>query len=142
MIRGDEYLETQVMTAPPHQLHLMVVDGAIRFAQRGAQALQEHDFEAAHFALNSSREFVSELIAGLDASQSPELVERLRALFAFVYRSLAMADLHHDVGQIGDALKILEMHREAWRSLMEQLPAEKSTGGPHAPTGEARSWMT
>ena len=61
----EEYLETQVMTATPHQLHMMVIDGAIRFATQAEEALQEDDFETAHFALNRSREFVTEVGEGV-----------------------------------------------------------------------------
>ena len=40
MPAADQYLETQVLTAPPEQLHMLVVDGALRFARLGVQALK------------------------------------------------------------------------------------------------------
>ena len=107
MTPQDEYLETCVMTAQPHQLHLMVLDGAIRFAKRADAAIGETDYETAHLALSSSRDFVAELISGLDRAHAPELVDRLKALFVFVYRHLIQADLEHDSQLVRDALKIL-----------------------------------
>jgi flagellar protein FliS len=120
----DEYLETQVMTATPHQLHLMVVDGAIRFATQAEEALQENDFEISHFALNRSREFVTELIGGLDQERSDEIVNRLKSLFMFVYQNLVKADMKRDVSMAQDALKILKMHRETWMELGEKVKQE------------------
>ena len=123
---SDEYLETQVMTATPHQLHLMVIDGAIRFATQAEEALQENDFETSHFALNRCREFVTELIGGLDQERSEEMANRLKSLFMFVYHNLVNADMKRDVSLVQDALKILKMHRETWMELGEKMKQENA----------------
>jgi len=116
----EEYLESRVMTASPEELHLMVVDGAVRHVTQSIAALEQKDFETSHFALNRAREFVIELISGLDESRHEELVSQVKGLFAFVYRNLADADLYHDPAKARDALRILEMHRETWQQLLQQ----------------------
>ncbi|MDA1013571.1 MAG: flagellar export chaperone FliS [Planctomycetota bacterium] len=126
----DEYLEARVMTAAPHQLHLMVVDGAIRFARQAKQALEVGDLETAHLHLNRSRDFVSELISGLDKNQAADITERVHFLFSFAYRNLALADMEREPRMVKDALRILEMHRETWRMLCDQL-----TDSPRAAVG-------
>lgn len=123
----NEYLETEVMTASPHRLHLMVVDGAIRHAGRAREALLHNDLETAHVALNKSRESVAELIGGLDPQQSPDLVARMKQLFAFVYQNLATADLERNVERVDAALRILRMHRETWLALAEKLSETSSS---------------
>ena len=132
------------MTAPPHRLHLMVVDGAIRFATQAEKALDEQDFETAHFALNNSRNFVSELISGLAADRSPELVDQLKGLFFFVYRNLVEADLDRDAQKVRDALSVLRLHRNTWVELIEKLKQEQAgaVNPPHLPTDSPakRSW--
>jgi flagellar secretion chaperone FliS len=67
MFAEDQYIETKVTTATPWQLHLMVVDAAIRKAVKAQQALESRNFETAHFALNDSRDCITELIGGLNA---------------------------------------------------------------------------
>ncbi|MGE3313867.1 MAG: flagellar export chaperone FliS [Planctomycetaceae bacterium] len=139
MIAEDQYLETKVMTATPWQLHLMVVDAAIRKGTQAEAALERGDFEAAHFALNSSRDCVTELLGGLNGEQLPEVVSQLRALFGFVYRNLVEADMLRDTNRIADAVRILRTHRETWLALAEKLRDE----APAAPaTEERRSWET
>jgi len=130
----NEYLETRVMTAQPHQLHLMVLDGAIRFAKYAETAIDEKDYETAHAALNSSRDFVGELISGLDPQHAPELVDQLKALFVFVYRNLVQADLERNSQLVRDALTILQMHRDAWVAVTQQPPTESTShdGSPPA----------
>ena len=121
----DEYLETRVMTAPSHHLHLMVIDGAIRFAKQAEQAFEDQDYETAHFALSSSRDFVGELIGGLDSTRFPELVDRLKDLFVFVYRNLIKADLERNGNLVRDALHVLQLHRETWVALSEKRKQEQ-----------------
>ncbi len=137
----DEYLEAKVMTAPPHQLHLMVVDGAIRHATLAQQALAQDDIEAAHLSLGTTRDFVSELISGLNAEQAPELVDSLKALFVFVFRKLVDADVQHDPQLVEDALSVLRQHRAAWSALGEKLQQEQVTTAEPAATNTT-SWTT
>ncbi len=128
---NNEYLESHVMTAPPHQLHLMVVGGAIRHAIAGKEALQEKNYEQSHLALSKSREFITELLAGLDDERAPEMIESLRALFAFAYKNLAQADIEHKPELVDNAIRVLELHKETWLELIEKLPEEhQASSGP------------
>ena len=120
-MNGKDYIENQVLTAQPHQLHLMVVDGALRFARKAAQAIENNNFEEGHFALDKSRDLVAELIGGLDPTQQPEMIEQLKALFIFVYENLNHADVKQEASYIHDAIKVLNIHREAWSELVNQL---------------------
>jgi flagellar protein FliS len=136
-----EYLESQVMTAGPHRLHLMVVDGAIRFARRAEAALEANQWEELEAALSRSRDCVTELLGGLDPDRSPDLADQLKALFAFVYGNLVLADSERSPKRIRDALRILEIHRETWIELGEKLVKE-SANDSSIPTPHARSWTT
>ncbi len=144
MLTGNEYLEAQVTTANPQQLHLLVVDGAIKHAKQGLAALQEHDFEAAHFALNSSRDFVAELISGLDPSRSEELVAQVRLLFLFAQKNLIHADLEHNPKLVQDAVTVLEQHRQTWIELIAKLDAEQRSRHQKQvpPTPHGNTWTS
>ncbi len=137
-----DYLENQVLTASPHRLHLMVVDGAIRFARLGAAALEERRWEALGTALGRSRSCVSEMISGLDAEQSPELAERWKSLFVFVFRSLTMAELERNAQRIADAIRILELHRETWIELGLKLQGQLASSSTPMAGPHGRAWST
>lgn len=150
-MNADSYLETQVLTAPPEQLHMMVVDGALRFARQGLTSLGESDYEMSHESFSRSREFVNELIVGLkkDEEQDQQIIDNLQSLFGFVHRALVAADGQRDEQKAKDAIKILEQHRETWAELIDRLKAER---GDAAPTphqmvssetdGTTRSWVS
>ena len=124
MDTGVEYLEAQVLTASPEQLHLMVIDGALRFARHGLTLLEQDDIEKAHESFSRSREFVNEMIVGLNGEQNEQLVDHLKGLFLFVHRALVDADGRRDVQQARDAIHILETHRETWIEVMEKALQE------------------
>ena len=120
---ANEYLESQVLSATPYRLHLMVVDGAIRFARLGQEHLGNRDWEGMYFALNRAREFVTELLSGIDEKQSPEISSRMKQLLTFVYRNLTLADIERNPRRVDDALVVLESHRASWFELGGKLSA-------------------
>ena len=75
----DEYLESKVTTATPYQLHLMVIDGAIRHARAAQAALEQKNVREARARLAQSRQFVAEILSGLDEKRMAEVVVRLKA---------------------------------------------------------------
>ena len=124
MMYADEYLESKVMTAPPQQLHLMVLEGAIRHARQARIALEQQDWENLYHALNRSRDFISELIGGLNPDPAPDMVESVKLLFLLAFRQLALADMNRDMHALDSAIHILSLHRETWLELMAQLPGQ------------------
>jgi flagellar secretion chaperone FliS len=120
----DEYLESKVATATPYQLHLMVIDGAIRHARAAQTALEQKKLPESRAALGQARKFVAELLSGLDEKRMAEVVVRLRAVFLFALRNLVQADLEHKPQLVADSLSILDEHRQTWLALAERLKQE------------------
>jgi flagellar secretion chaperone FliS len=141
VIPTDEYLETKVTTATPHQLHLMVIDGAIRYALAAEVALTRRKLDEANAALARARQFVGEMLAGLDATQLPEVVDNLKALFLFIHRNLVRAGLQHDPRLVTDSITILRLHRETWLALAERLKQDSAVEAPARSAGRF-SWAS
>ena len=47
----DAYVESKVMTATAYELHLMVLEGALRHATLAEQALERKNYDKAHLAI-------------------------------------------------------------------------------------------
>jgi flagellar protein FliS len=140
---ANAYLETQVLTASPERLHLMVIDAAIRFARQAVAAVENKDIEAGFHALARSRSCVNEILTGIATDPNPELAERLRGLFIFVQQSLARADLLRDSQLIRDALTILETHRQTWQALIDRIQEAQPDRSIVEEFGVSeRSWTT
>ncbi len=92
----------------------------------------EKDVEAAHLALGRCRDFVIELLGGLDESRDPELAARMKDLFLFSYVNLVEGERDRDVTKIQEALAVLRTHHETWLELgtLLQSPESEPTGTP------------
>lgn len=147
MQQSATYLETQVLTASPHRLHLMVVDAALRHARRGAEGIEQRQWDVMFLSLSKARDCLSELIGGLKPEVDPELVEPTKQLFVFVYRNLARADFERNAELVQDAIRVLEIHRETWLELGQGLvgaPLRPTATAPvsDGPVATGRSWMS
>ncbi|MHB1036273.1 MAG: flagellar export chaperone FliS [Pirellulales bacterium] len=134
----DNYLVTEVMTAAPQKLQLMLIDAAIRFGQRARLGWQNRQDEQAGEALIRCEQIMTELIAALRPEGAPEVVRKVGGVYLFVYRAFVEAHLRRDQEKLSEALSILEIERETWRQVCEQLgpkhapvdvPAEAATSG-------------
>jgi flagellar protein FliS len=126
----ETYLETQITTATPQQLRLMLIDGAIRFARQTQDQWRMQQQEAALESLIRCREIVSELIAGVRPDESP-LAQQVTALYGYLFSALTEAQQTRDATQLAAVIRVLEDDRETWRQVCEQL-AERPVPAPNA----------
>ncbi|MCA9041752.1 MAG: flagellar export chaperone FliS [Planctomycetaceae bacterium] len=138
---ANEYLEARVMTATPEQLHLMVVDGALRKAKQAQEAMGNREYEISHNFLNESRDFVMEIISGMRNVGDSELILHMKSLFAFVYKRLVEADMERSTAHITEAVQILEHHRETWMQLCEEIKMQKKEAPTHQLEGP-HGWVS
>ncbi len=130
----ESYLEAQVMTATPQKLRLMLIEGAIRFARQTIQHWQAGDNERALESIIRCRNIVSELLSSVRVDES-ELTKRVASLYLFVFQNLTEAQLRRDVKLVESAIGVLEVERETWRQLCEEMPHAPVPTADHQATG-------
>lgn len=116
----DVYLETQVMTASPQKLRLMLVEGAIRNV---SQVEHYWDLQRLDEALEASiraREIISELMSPLSADKSP-LAMQMLAIYVYLFRTITEATLENDRVKLADVLRVLAEERETWSQVCEKF---------------------
>lgn len=118
---ANAYLRTKVLTASPEELRLMLLDGAIKFARQGREGLASKDFEASYNGISQSRDIVLELITTIKPQYDPELCERVKAVYTFIYSEMVTASMEKSVSKLDSVIKLLEYERETWSLLMNQL---------------------
>ncbi|MEM6654231.1 MAG: flagellar export chaperone FliS [Planctomycetota bacterium] len=137
MSTNRQYLENRVNTASPAQLHLMLIDGAIRFAGEAADRYEANDVDAASRPLRRAMDIASELLASVRHSET-ELNQKLASLYEFVFTRLTMAFVNTDRDKLAEAVRILEVQRETWRQACEKSSGASSHGASApGPTSEA-----
>lgn len=125
---ANAYLRTKVLTAPPEQLRLMLLDGAIRFARQAAEGMEAKDYEATYNGITQSRAIVLELATSIRADIDPELAGRVRSVYMFIYSEMVDASLNRCIERLRKAIELLEYERETWAMLLEKVAAERAAG--------------
>ncbi len=123
---AQNYLRTQVLTATPEQLQMMLYDGAIRFAEQARPALAARNWEASYNAISRAQKIITELTSSLRHDIAPELCGRLASIYNFIYRKLVEANVEHKTEALDEAIKILKFPRETWEMLLKQLGRQKA----------------
>jgi flagellar protein FliS len=118
--QSNEYLVTEVLTAAPQKLHLMLIDAAVRQCERARQLWHERNDELAGEAIVKAQDIITELIAGLNYEEHSDLSRRVAAIYNFVFRSLVTAHLHRDAKSLAEAVRVLEIERDTWRQVCER----------------------
>lgn len=123
--KPTDYLASKVMTASAPQLHLMLIEGAIRFCTKAQQELENNNEGFANQALVRAIDIVGELVAGVRHGES-EINKKLSDLYLFLFHTLTSAYVNTDAVKLADVLRILEFERETWQLACERVRADTS----------------
>ncbi len=129
---ANAYLTTQVMTASPEQLRMLLLEGSVRFARQAKDGLERADHEIAHSGFTQCRNIILELINTIRPEANPELGERVQSLYTFFYQELVEASFQKDPARVGKIIELLEYEVETWKLLLEELTNKGETTPPQA----------
>lgn len=136
---ANAYLRTQVLTASPQQLRLMLLDGSIRFLQQAIDGLGNKDYEASYNGITQARAIVLELATSVSADVDRELAERVRSVYMYLYRELIDASLNRSLPRLEKAADLLRYERETWAMLMEKVASERVANTADTPADTTHS---
>ncbi|AUH00388.1 flagella export chaperone FliS [Prodigiosinella confusarubida] len=111
-------LESSVMSASPHQLIVLLFDGAHSALVRARILMQKGDIQGKGNALSKAINIIiNGLKAGLDTEGNDELVDNLSDLYDYMSRRLLHANQHNDEQAIIEVDILLENIADAWRRI-------------------------
>lgn len=128
----QSYKQTEIETASPGKLLLLLYDSAINRLKRARERMKERDREEAHQLLVKVQEIVVELMLALDWNAGSDLAPRLHALYDFMYRRLVDANVQQDPEIVDEVLQLLGTLQEGWREAYKQMAASGEQTGPAA----------
>src|SRR5262245_11374824 len=109
-----QYLASKVQAAPSCRLHLMLIEGAIRFGRQAEDALRRGDQVAAAPHLLRVLDIVGELVAGIRGKDS-ELNNKIEDFYWFLFRRVSAAKMDGNVETIAEVIRLLDYERETWQ---------------------------
>lgn len=120
----SSYLESKVKTASTAQLHLMLIEGALRFCTKAQLELEKNNEGHANDAMLRAMDIVGEMLAGVRGGQS-EINQKLVELYQYLFYTLTSAYVNTDATKLGDVMRILEFERETWQLACERVQTEQ-----------------
>ncbi len=136
-----DYLESKVKTASSAQLHLMLIEGAVRFARQAEQAMLRDEEAKANAALTKVIDVVAEMLAGVRHADT-EINRRLEELYQYTFATAVSAYVNFDSGKLADVLRVLEFERETWRLACERVHASAAKPGAPIPAAHLAPMQT
>lgn len=118
-------VETGVMSASPHQLIVMLFDGAQAALRAARLHMQQGNVTEKGKSISKAIDIVSNgLVAGLDRERGGEVAENLASLYDYVVRLLLQANLHNDEQRLDEAATLLDNIGSAWREIAPQARSQ------------------
>lgn len=111
-------VESEVMSASPYHLIVMLFDGAITSIRMAAVHMQAGRSAQKGEAISRALDIVNNgLLAAVDTDKGGEMAERLSALYEYISRKLLEANLHSDPAALEEARHLLDDIGSAWREI-------------------------
>ena len=111
-------METGVMAASPHQLIVMLFDGALAAVRLAQQHMQAGTREGKGQAVAKAILILEGgLRASLDLRSGGDIAESLDALYAYMRNRLLKASLDNDLSILEEVRRLLEELRAAWEAI-------------------------
>ncbi|WP_431261115.1 flagellar export chaperone FliS [Roseateles chitinivorans] len=110
-------VETDVMTASPHRLVSLLLDGAFDSMTQAIGAIRSGNVEVKNRSLSRAVRILDEGLKAALNLESGELALDLRDLYAYICTRLTYANLRSDDVAIEECVKLLQPIKEAWASI-------------------------
>ena len=107
------YKTNSVNYASKDQMLLMLVDGAVKFAKIGRQAILDKDIQKAHNSLMRVQDIFTELIVTLDTDKA-EWMKPLKDVYFFIKEKLVEANMCKKIETVDEVLPLIEEVRDLW----------------------------
>ncbi|EJF32849.1 flagellar export chaperone FliS [Enterobacter sp. Ap-916] len=116
-------LESAVMSASPHQLVVMLFDGALSALVRARLFLEQEQIPQKGEALSKAINIIDNgLKAGLNMDVGGDLPANLANLYDYMVRRLLHANLRNDVEAIAEVERLLANIADAWKQIGPTSP--------------------
>lgn len=110
----NAYKTNSVNYASKDQLLLMLVDGAVKFAKMGRQAIIDKNIKKAHEDIVRTQDIFYELMATLDITKGGQWAQGLMSIYDFIVRRLVDANIKKDIKVMDEVIPLIEDVRDTW----------------------------
>lgn len=108
-------VDSDALVASPHQLIVMLFDGALRAIDTASIQMNEQDIEGKGRSIGKAIDIVgSGLSASLDLERGGEIAANLHALYSYIVQRLTEANVGNEANKLDEARRLLAQMRDSW----------------------------
>lgn len=123
----NQYRKSQVETASPEQILIMLYDGAIRFLNQAKVHMQNKELEQSHTNIIKAQRIITEFMSSLDMDMGGEMAENLFNLYEYLHHRLVQANIKKDIEAIDEVLDHLRSLKSTWQEAIKIAAKEKTS---------------
>lgn len=126
---ADAYRASQVQTATPLGLVVMLYDGAISFLAKAEEAARSDEWERASGLIRRAQDIIYELMGCLDMEKGGQIAANLFRLYEYMGYRLVQAQIRRDPAPAVEVRGHLSSLREAWAEAEKKLKSSSRREG-------------
>jgi flagellar biosynthetic protein FliS len=111
-----QYNNSKVLTATPAELTLMLYEGAIKFCNVAAIAMEQKNIQKAHDNIVKTQKIVEYLRQTLDMKYP--VAKDFEDIYVYLEKRLVQANVKKDHGILDECLGHLREIRDTWKEVM------------------------
>ncbi len=127
-------LETGVIAASPHQLIVMLYEGAELAVRMAIKHMNEGNISKKSAAISKASSIIQDgLLEALDPQQGGDIAQHLEGLYDYMNKRLMLAHIKNQTAPLEEVLGLLRELHSAWQQIgAADYPATQSTHRPIA----------
>jgi flagellar protein FliS len=123
-------LETQLDSASPHKLVVMLFDGALVAVANAQRYTENKEIAEKGMAISKAIDIIANgLQASLDLESGGEIAIKLEALYEYMGQRLLHANLRNDLAALKEVSSLLQELKSAWEKIADDPAVLSSTSG-------------
>ncbi len=113
---AQQYNRSRILTASPAELTLMLYEGAIKFCNIAAMAIENSDMEKAHTNIKKAEDIILEFKSTLNHKY--KVAEDFDKIYDYIYDLLTEANIKKDKEILKQATDQIRGMRDTWKEVM------------------------
>ncbi|MCY1390765.1 Flagellar protein FliS [compost metagenome] len=114
--------QAQTSEASPHRLVQMLMEGGLSRIAQAKGAMERKEIANKGILIGKAIGIIGGLREGLDPEKSPESLDHLDSLYAYMITRLTDANLKNDPAALDEVTQLLITVKEGWDGIADQLP--------------------
>lgn len=121
-----QYQTTQVQTATPEKILIMLYDGAIQFLNKAKKEIENENIQEIHNNIIGAQKIIAELMSSLDMEIGGAVAVNLYSLYDYLYSRLVQANIKKDAAVVDEVLVHMKELKQTWEEAILIANKEKT----------------